>query len=145
MQVCRLVLPDCKSGRSGMLPWCLDGKTLISMPHVPPGGSGYSLFSSPCMEVYGRIGVQGKRQCHVLLSWSYTHHYEYPPGEQYYPNTLAGEGGGGEGRREQHPREGTGLDKSGVRTPGTTRKRLWATRIRGLVAQWTTKISQFFF
>ena len=38
-----------------------------------------------------------------------------------------------------------GLDKSDVRTPGTTRKRFWATRIRGLVAQCTTKISQFFF
>ena len=33
-----------------------------------------------------------------------------------------------------------GLDKSGVRMPGTTRKRLWATRVRGLVAQRTTKI-----
>ena len=35
-----------------------------------------------------------------------------------------------------------GLDKSGVRTP---QKRFWATRIRGLVAQRTTKISQGFF
>ena len=39
----------------------------------------------------------------------------------------------------------TGLDKSGVRTPGTTRKRFWATRLRGLVAQRTTKIFLCFF
>ena len=32
----------------------------------------------------------------------------------------------------------SGLDKSGVRTPGTTRKTFWATRIRGLVARQTT-------
>ena len=38
----------------------------------------------------------------------------------------------------------TGLDKSGVRTPGTTRKRCWATRFGGLVAQRTTKIDHFF-
>ena len=39
----------------------------------------------------------------------------------------------------------SGLDKSGVRTPGTTKKSFWATRIWGLVAQWTTKFSQLFF
>ena len=39
----------------------------------------------------------------------------------------------------------TGLDKSGVRTPGTTRKRFWATRVKRLVARWTTKISHSFF
>ena len=38
-----------------------------------------------------------------------------------------------------------GLDKSGVQTPGTTRKRFWANRIRGLVAQWTTMfVSEIF-
>ena len=36
----------------------------------------------------------------------------------------------------------SGLDKLGVQTPGTTRKRFWVTRIRGLVAQCTIK---FFF
>ena len=39
----------------------------------------------------------------------------------------------------------TGLDKSGVRTPGTTRKMNRATRFEGLVARWTTKISYFYF
>ena len=38
-----------------------------------------------------------------------------------------------------------GLDKSGVRTPGTTIKRCWATRSDGLVAQRTTKIFCKFF
>ena len=35
----------------------------------------------------------------------------------------------------------SGLDKSGFRKPGTTRKGYWATRFRGLVACWSTKIS----
>ena len=36
------------------------------------------------------------------------------------------------------------LDKSGVRTPGTTIIRFWATRSYSLVARWTTKISTWF-
>ena len=44
-----------------------------------------------------------------------------------------------------HKTMNSGLDKSGARTPRTTRKRFWATTVRAPVARWTSNISHFLF